>query len=53
MYATTQEFLIYFGLKSLSDLPKPKELEEILGRKEDEACDREVVEQQEIEYETQ
>lgn len=35
LYATTQEFLIYFGLNSISDLPKPKELEELLGREQD------------------
>ena len=34
LYGTTKEFLKYFGLKSLSDLPKLKEIEEIL--KEDE-----------------
>jgi segregation and condensation protein B len=30
LYVTTQEFLIYFGLNSIEDLPKPKELEELL-----------------------
>lgn len=34
LYGTTKEFLKYFGLKSLSDLPKPSEIEEIT--KEDE-----------------
>lgn len=29
LYGTTKEFLKYFGLKSLSNLPKPKEIEEI------------------------
>ena len=53
LYATTQEFLLYFGLKSLTDLPKPKELEELLGQEEDIAGKKEVAEQQEIEYETQ
>ena len=32
LYGTTKEFLRYFGLKTLSDLPKPKELEELLGK---------------------
>lgn len=30
LYATTNEFLLYFGLNKLSDLPKPREVEEIL-----------------------
>ena len=31
LFGTTREFLIHFGLKSLADLPKPKELEELLA----------------------
>jgi len=31
MYATTQEFLLYFGLKDLSSLPSMRELERELG----------------------
>jgi segregation and condensation protein B len=30
LYGTTKEFLLYFGLDKLSDLPKPREVEEIL-----------------------
>ncbi|MFN3135192.1 MAG: SMC-Scp complex subunit ScpB, partial [Candidatus Kryptonium sp.] len=30
LYGTTKEFLKYFGLKSLSELPKPLEIEEIM-----------------------
>jgi len=30
LYATTDEFLKYFGLNNLSDLPKPRELDEIM-----------------------
>lgn len=30
LYSTTQEFLKYFGLFNLSDLPKPREIEEIM-----------------------
>jgi segregation and condensation protein B len=36
LFGSTKEFLIHFGLKTLADLPKPKELEELLaeeGRK--------------------
>jgi len=36
LYGTTKEFLKYFGLKSLSDLPKPSEIEEITKESEDE-----------------
>ncbi len=35
LYGTTKEFLKYFGLKSLSELPKPTEIEEIV-REDDE-----------------
>lgn len=31
LYKTTDEFLRYFGINDISDLPKPKEIEEILG----------------------
>lgn len=30
LYATTDEFLKYFGLNTITDLPKPRELEEIM-----------------------
>jgi len=30
LYGTTEEFLKYFGLNKLSDLPKPREVEEIM-----------------------
>ena len=30
LYGTTKKFLRYFGLNMLSDLPKPKEIEELL-----------------------
>lgn len=31
LFGTTREFLVHFDLKSLSELPKPKELEELLA----------------------
>lgn len=31
LYGTTDQFLIYFGLNKLSDLPKPREIEEIMN----------------------
>lgn len=30
LYKTTKEFLRYFGVNSISDLPKPREIEELL-----------------------
>jgi len=40
LFGTTREFLIHFGLRSLTDLPKPKELEELLATGEQKAKDR-------------
>lgn len=40
LFGTTREFLIHFGLKSLADLPKPKELEELLAEGEQKALAR-------------
>lgn len=34
LYATTDEFLKYFGLNKISDLPKPREIEEIMQDEE-------------------
>jgi segregation and condensation protein B len=31
LYTSTDEFLMYFGLNRISDLPKPRELEEIMN----------------------
>jgi hypothetical protein len=33
LYGTTNEFLIHFGLKDLSDLPKVSEIQELAGDK--------------------
>jgi segregation and condensation protein B len=30
LYATTNEFLKYFGLAKITDLPKPREIDEIM-----------------------
>ena len=30
LYVTTDEFLKYFGLRNIGDLPKPREIEEIM-----------------------
>jgi segregation and condensation protein B len=35
LYGTTDEFLRLFGLHSLSDLPKPRELEELMAERAD------------------
>ena len=34
LFGTTREFMSHFGLKSLADLPKPKELQELLAQGE-------------------
>lgn len=34
LYATTKEFLRYFGVNQISDLPKPREIEEILKQED-------------------
>ena len=31
LYGTTKEFLKHFGLNDITDLPRPREIEEILG----------------------
>jgi len=36
LYGTTQEFLSYFGINDISELPKPKEIEELLGSGQEE-----------------
>ena len=41
LFGTTREFLIHFGLRSLADLPKPKELEELLAEGTQQDKDRE------------
>ena len=33
LYGTTKKFLRYFGLNTLSDMPRPKEIEELLQQK--------------------
>lgn len=40
LFGTTREFLVHFGLKNLTDLPKPKELEELLAEGEQKARER-------------
>jgi segregation and condensation protein B len=35
LYGTTTEFLRYFGLNDISELPKPKEIEEIMEQAQD------------------
>ncbi len=51
LYGTTQDFLRHFGLSSLSDLPKPREIEELLGETELEVDKRLLEEQQMAEEE--
>lgn len=39
LFGTTKEFMTHFGLKSLADLPKPRELEELLAEGQHKALD--------------
>ena len=39
LFGTTKEFMTHFGLKSLADLPKPRELEELLAEGQQKALD--------------
>ncbi|MBT3342880.1 MAG: SMC-Scp complex subunit ScpB, partial [Gemmatimonadetes bacterium] len=41
LFGTTREFMTHFGLKSLADLPRPKELEELLAEGERKAHEAE------------
>jgi len=34
LYATTDRFLMHFGLNSINELPKPREIEELIGETE-------------------
>ncbi len=36
LYGTTPQFLQYFGINDIADLPRPKEIEELLGRGQEE-----------------
>jgi len=36
LYSTTSEFLQYFGINDISELPKPKEIEDLLGSTQEE-----------------
>ncbi|MDH3251549.1 MAG: SMC-Scp complex subunit ScpB [Ignavibacteria bacterium] len=49
LYGTTKEFLKHFGLNDLSDLPKPREIEELLAEAEYEVEKRILREQEERE----
>lgn len=50
LYGTTDEFLIHFGLNDLSDLPKPREIEELIGETEAEVDRRLLAEQHALEF---
>ncbi len=45
MFTTTKEFLLYFGINDISDLPKPKEVEELLAAGEGERLIKELPEE--------
>jgi len=50
LYGTTPEFLKHFGLNEISDLPKPREIEELLGETELEVEKRMLANQEELEF---
>lgn len=50
LYGTTAEFLKHFGLSDISDLPKPREIEELLGETELEVEKRLLNSQGELEF---
>ena len=50
LYGTTQKFLEHFGLNELSDLPKPREIAELINETEMEVDRRLLAEQQELEF---
>ncbi|HTR81865.1 MAG TPA: SMC-Scp complex subunit ScpB [Bacteroidota bacterium] len=50
LYGTTPEFLKHFGLNEIADLPKPREIEELLGETEKEVEKRMLASQEEIEF---
>src|SRR5207245_3875130 len=39
LYGTTQDFLQYFGLRDLSELPRPEELKALVAAREPEQLD--------------
>jgi len=50
LYGTTPEFLKHFGLNEITDLPKPREIEELLGETELEVEKRMLASQEELEF---
>lgn len=50
LYGTTQKFLEHFGLNELTDLPKPREIAELISETEMEVDRRLLAEQQELEF---
>ncbi|MCX6138987.1 MAG: SMC-Scp complex subunit ScpB [Ignavibacteriales bacterium] len=53
LYGTTPEFLKHFGINEITDLPKPREIEELIGETELEVDKRLLAEQQEVEFKEQ
>ncbi len=50
IYGTTPDFLKHFGLNEITDLPKPREIEELLGETELEVEKRMLANQEELEF---
>ena len=53
LFSTTKEFLLYFGIDDIADLPKPREIEELLAMGEGERAIREIPEEEILLAETQ
>jgi segregation and condensation protein B len=49
LFSTTKEFLLYFGIDDLADLPKPKEIEELLASGEGQRIMQEIPEEEILE----
>ncbi|MDD8017843.1 MAG: SMC-Scp complex subunit ScpB, partial [Bacteroidota bacterium] len=50
LYGTTPKFLEHFGLNEITDLPKPREIQELIGETEAEVDRRILAEQQQLEF---
>ncbi|HQG44224.1 MAG TPA: SMC-Scp complex subunit ScpB, partial [bacterium] len=51
LFSTTKEFLLYFGIDDIADLPKPKEIEELLASGEGQKIIQEIPEEEILEQE--
>ncbi|HNW60580.1 MAG TPA: SMC-Scp complex subunit ScpB [bacterium] len=52
LFGTTKEFLLYFGIDDIADLPKPKEIEELLASGEGQKIIQEIPEEEILQQES-